>query len=64
MYDRMQTFTDQDLTKIHDAALHILKNVGVRFDDDEAIDIFKKVGLKVDGNIVHFTEKIIDQALA
>jgi len=64
MYDRMQTFTDQDLTKIHDAALHILKNVGVRFDDDEAIDIFKKAGLKSDGNIVHFTEKLIDQALA
>jgi trimethylamine--corrinoid protein Co-methyltransferase len=64
MYDRMQTFTDQDLTKIHDAALHILKNVGVRFDDDEAIDIFKKAGLKSDGNIVHFTEKLIDRALA
>ena len=64
MYDRMQTFTDGELTKIHDAALHILKTIGARFDDDEAIDIFKKAGLKVDGNIVRFTEKVVDQALA
>ena len=64
MHDRMQTFTDGELTKIHDAAVHILKTVGARFDDAEAIDIFKKAGLKVDGNIVRFTEKVIDQALA
>ena len=64
MYDRMQTFSDVELTKIHDAALHILKTIGARFDDDEAIDIFKKAGLKVDGNIVYFSEKAIDQALA
>ena len=64
MYDRMQTFSDEELTKIHDAALHILKKIGARFDDDEAIDIFKKAGLKVDGNIVRFTEKAIDEALA
>jgi trimethylamine--corrinoid protein Co-methyltransferase len=41
-----------------------LKNVGVRFDDNEAIDIFKNAGLKVDGKIVHFTEKSIDEAQA
>jgi trimethylamine--corrinoid protein Co-methyltransferase len=64
MYDRMQTFTDEELTKIHEAALHILKNIGARFDDDEAIDIFKKAGLKVDGKIVRFTGKAIDEALA
>ena len=64
MYDRMQTFTDEELTKIHDGALHILKNIGARFDDDEAIDIFKKAGFKVDGSIVRFTEKAIDEALA
>ena len=64
MYDRMQKFTDGELTKIHDAALHILKNIGVRFDDDEAIGHFKKAGFKVAGNIVRFTEKAIDQALA
>lgn len=64
MYDRMQTFTDGELAKIHDGAMHILKTIGVRFEDDEATDIFKKAGLKVDGNIVRFTEKVIDQALA
>lgn len=64
MYDRMQTFTDGELAKIHDGAMHILKTIGVRFEDDEATDIFKNAGLKVEGNIVRFTEKVIDQALA
>jgi trimethylamine--corrinoid protein Co-methyltransferase len=64
MYDRMQTLTDEELAKIHDAALNILKSIGARFDDEEAIDIFKKTGFKVDGNIVRFTEKAIDEALA
>jgi trimethylamine--corrinoid protein Co-methyltransferase len=63
MYDRMQTFTMEELTKIHDASLHVLKNVGVMFDDDEAIDIFKDAGHKVNGKIVYFSEKQISRAL-
>jgi trimethylamine--corrinoid protein Co-methyltransferase len=63
MYDRMQTFTMEELTKIHDAALHVLKNIGVMFDDDETIGIFKDAGHKVDGKIVYFSESQIGSAL-
>lgn len=64
MYDRMQTLTRAELTKIHDAAMEILQHIGVKFDDDEAHDIFKKAGLKVDGKTVFFPEKEIQQAIA
>lgn len=63
MYDRMQTFTIEELTSIHDASLHILKKIGVKFDDDQALDIFKRAGHSVSGNIVYFSEKQISQAL-
>ena len=63
MYDRMQTFTMEELTKIHDASLHVLKNIGVKFEDDQAVDIFKNAGHSVNGKVVYFSEKQISQAL-
>jgi trimethylamine--corrinoid protein Co-methyltransferase len=63
MHDRMQTFTAEELNKIHDASMDLLKTVGVRFDDNEAIDLFKSNGFKVDGKTVFFSEKNIRRAL-
>ena len=42
MNARMQTFTEKELTHIHDASMDLLKNIGVAFNDDEALGIFKK----------------------
>ena len=63
MYDRSQTYSAEELSKIHDASIDLLATVGVRFDDDEAVDLFKSNGLKVDGKTVFFTEKSIRRAL-
>ena len=63
MYDRSQTFSAEELNKIHDASIDLLETVGVRFDDDEAVDLFKSNGFKVDGKIVFFAEKNIRSAL-
>lgn len=63
MYDRMQTFTDEELNRIHDASMDLLKTIGVVFDDNEAIDLFKSNGFKLDGKTVFFTEKNIRRAL-
>ena len=48
MNARMQTFTEKELTHIHDASMDLLKNIGVAFNDDEALSIFRKNGFKVD----------------
>ncbi|NOX32503.1 MAG: trimethylamine methyltransferase [Deltaproteobacteria bacterium] len=63
MYDRMQELSGRDMEKIHNAAMDLLKNTGVSFNDQEALEIFKKNGHKVDGNTVFFKEPDIVKAL-
>lgn len=63
MYDRIHTFSHEELSKIHDASIDLLETIGVRFDDDEAVKIFKSNGFKVDGKTVFFSEKSIRRAL-
>jgi trimethylamine--corrinoid protein Co-methyltransferase len=63
MYDRMQTFTPEELTKIHDVSMQLLQNTGVAFNEPEALDIFKRHDFRVDGKTVFFTENQIRKAL-
>jgi trimethylamine---corrinoid protein Co-methyltransferase len=63
MYDRMQTLTHEQMNKIHDAAMEILKTTGIIFNEEEAIEIFKQHGFRVDGKTVFFTEEQIQNAI-
>ncbi len=63
MYDRMPTLSREQMTNIHDASMDILSNVGVAFNEEESIEIFRKNGFKVDGKIVVFSENDIARAL-
>ena len=63
MYDRMQTLTQEQMTRIHDAAMELLGTTGIAFNEDEALTIFKKNGFKVEGKIVYFTEAQVRDAL-
>ena len=63
MYDRMQTLTEEQMTRIHDAAMDLLGTTGIAFNEDEALAIFKKNGFKVDGKVVFFTEAQVRNAL-
>ncbi len=63
MNQRMQILSEEELTKIHEATLWILKEVGIAFQEDEALQIFKKHGAKVDGQVVTLNQRIVEQAL-
>ena len=63
MYDRMQTLTQEQMERIHAAAMDLLKTTGVSFNDDEALEIFKAHGFKVEGKLVFFEEAQIQKAL-
>ena len=63
MHDRMQTFSFEEMTRIHDASMKLLSKTGVAFNDSEAIDIFKKNGFKIEGKIVFFEEMCVRKAL-
>ena len=63
MFDRMQTLTKEEMTRIHDSAMEILRDVGVAFHEPEALEIFKKHGAKVEGDVVRLDEKMVIAAL-
>lgn len=42
---------------IHDAAMEIMKEVGVKIHNAKAADILRENGIKVDGNTAYFTEE-------
>ena len=63
MYERMNILKKVDFEKLHESTLKIFKEIGIAFHSDNALDIFKKHGIKVDGNKVHFDPEHIENAL-
>jgi trimethylamine--corrinoid protein Co-methyltransferase len=49
--------------KIHDASLKILKETGVVFHSDLALDIFKKHGARVEGQTVYLSPQMVEDSL-
>jgi len=52
-----------DVDSIHQHTLDILKNVGMKFENPEALEIFRKHGAKVENDIVYINEKLLNTAL-
>ncbi|BBO66263.1 trimethylamine methyltransferase [Desulfosarcina alkanivorans] len=63
MNDRMQVFTRDEVNLIHDASMEILAETGVKFNSEEALDLFRQNGFKVTNPRVYFTEKEVMRAL-
>lgn len=55
--------TDSQLDRLHDATLEILESIGVRFKDPEAVDIFRKAGAMIDGDLVRIPRDRVEWAL-
>ena len=55
--------TDDQLCQIHQATLEILEDIGVRFQDAEALEIFRRGGAMVDDNVVHIPSWRVEWAL-
>lgn len=53
----------EDIFKIHAESMRILAEVGVMFEHPGALAVFKKHGVKVDGNMVYLEEKMVMNAL-
>lgn len=52
------------VSKIHQASLEILQEVGVLFHSEEAVGIFQQHGVRVDGRIVYLNPQQVEAALA
>ena len=60
---KLEVLSQEDIARTHDASLKILKESGVVFKCREALDIFKQHGVKVDGETVYFSGKMVESAL-
>ena len=58
-----QPLSQKNIEKIHETSLRILEEIGVKVALDEALQIFKKHGAKVDGEIVRFPFSVVEKAL-
>ena len=56
-------FTDSQLDRLHQASLEILQDMGVRFLEPEALDMFRRAGMSVDGNLVRIPAWRVEGAL-
>jgi trimethylamine--corrinoid protein Co-methyltransferase len=52
-----------DIQAIHEASLKIMKEVGIRFEHPEILEVFSKQGVKVEGNIVYLEEQFIMETI-
>jgi len=53
----------ETLSKIHDTSLDILTSTGVVFQSKECLDIFKRHGAKVEGQIVFIPAEMVEKAV-
>ena len=60
---RLNVISDADMEWIHEASLKILSETGMVFHCEEALNICKDRGAKINGNTVFFSKKLIRQVL-
>jgi trimethylamine--corrinoid protein Co-methyltransferase len=59
-----QSLNHDQLSLLHQASLEIMAHTGMRFFEQEALDLFKKAGASVsDGNLVHIPPRLVERAL-
>ena len=62
---KLEVLTTEDVQKIHNATLHIIEKVGVRFPSKRALEIWAVNGAEVDyeKKIVRVKPQIIEDAI-
>lgn len=58
-----RALTASQIERLHAASLEILARTGARFHCAEALDLFRRGGATVDGDLVRIPERLIEQAL-
>lgn len=60
MLPKYNILTDDQVQKIHDETMKILEEIGMEFEYEPALEIFKKEGLRVEGRRVYFTRDFVE----
>lgn len=62
-YKKPCFFSNEQMQRIHEASIEILKNKGVVFKSETAREALKEKGAAVDGDIVYIPEQLVNQCL-
>ena len=63
LINRLKVISKSDMDWIHAASLKILEETGVVFHSQEALELCKRKGAKVNGKIAYFSPQMVSQAL-
>lgn len=63
MMNNFKIFTEEQQEQVHQAALKILKEIGVKFHNQEALEVLEKAGAKVEGDLVKFSNSLVKESL-
>ncbi len=61
--NQYKPLSDQQIVQIHQTALRVLDEIGVRVELEEAIQLHRKGGAKIDGNLVRIPPAAVEKAL-
>jgi len=59
----LELFSHHEMETLHEESLTLLEKKGVIFQSDEAVEIFKKGGARVDGKLVFIPREMVNWAL-
>lgn len=62
--NEFQVLTPDELARIHGLTLQVLREKGVLFYSQKALDIFAKHGFKIEGRCVKFDPAVVDRCIA
>ncbi len=60
---QFRPLNEQDVNKIHQTSLKILEEIGVKVELEEALQVFKKHGAKIEGVIVRIPASLVEEGL-
>jgi len=61
--NNFKILTEEQQEQIHQAALKILKEIGVKFHNQEALEVLEKAGAKVKGDLVKIPNSLVKESL-
>ena len=61
--NHVEPLSKEEMLKIHDASINLLWESGVVFKSEQALELFKTHGAKVDGQTVHIPQKMIERSI-
>ncbi|MFZ5643759.1 MAG: trimethylamine methyltransferase family protein [Bacillota bacterium] len=63
LVSKIQVLSKAELGRVHEASVKILEETGVVFQSDDVLELFRKNGIKIDGQVAFLPRKVIEKSL-